>query len=83
VRGAQHVSAYNQHMAENSTDELILVEIQDNAREAGQRLRASYNLMRTKGMLNNPNYRQLEIRLTTALSMVEGVYSEARKRSDM
>lgn len=68
---------------EDSTDELILVEIQDNAREAGQRLRASYNQMRAKGMLHNPNYRELEVRLTIALSMVEGVYSEARRRSDM
>ena len=67
---------------EDSTDGLILVEIQDNAREAGQRLRASYNQMRAKGMLGKDEYRQLEIRLTTALAMVEGVYSEARRRGD-
>jgi hypothetical protein len=76
------VAAYNQGM-EDSTDALILVEIQENAREAGQRLRASYNQMRAKGMLGKDEYRQLEIRLTTALAMVEGVYSEARRRSDM
>jgi hypothetical protein len=55
---------------EDSTDALILVEIQENAREAGQRLRASYNQMRAKGMLGKDEYRQLEIRLTTALTIV-------------
>jgi hypothetical protein len=39
--------------------------------------------MRAKGMLGKDEYRQLEIRLTTALTMVEGVYSEARRRSEM
>jgi hypothetical protein len=68
---------------EDSTDVLILVEIQDNAREARQRLRASYNQMRAKRMLGKDEYRQLEIRLTTALAMVEGVYAEARRRSDV
>jgi hypothetical protein len=68
---------------EDSTYELILVEIQDNAREAGQRLRASYNQMRAKGMLRSPNYRDLETRLTIALAVVEGVYSEARRRQEM
>jgi hypothetical protein len=62
---------------EDSADELILTEIQDNARVAGQRLRASYNLMCSKGMLNNPNYRELEQRRTIALAMAEGGYSEA------
>ncbi len=52
-------------------------------REAGQQLRASYNQMRAKGMLGKDEYRQLEIRLTTALAMVEGVYFETRRRSDM
>jgi len=65
------------------TDELILVEVQDNAREAGQRLRASYNQLRAKGMLDKGEYRELEQRLTIALAMVEGVYSEARRRREM
>jgi hypothetical protein len=68
---------------EDSIDALILAEIQDNAREAEQRLRASFNQMRAKGMLGKDEYRRLEIRLTTALAMVEGVYSEARRRNDM
>jgi hypothetical protein len=65
------------------TDDSVLDEIQDNTREAGQRLRASLNLMRSQGMLEDHNYRELETRLTVALAMVEGVYSEARRRKDM
>jgi hypothetical protein len=63
-------------------DDSVLDEIQDNTREAGQRLRASLNLMRSQGMLDDHNYRELETRLTVALAMVEGVYSEARRRKD-
>ncbi len=63
-------------------DDSVLDEIQDNTREAGQRLRASLNLMRSQGMLEDHNYRELETRLTVALAMVEGVYSEARRRHD-
>ena len=67
------MAAYNQGMADDS----VLDEIQDNAREAGQRLRASLNLLRSQGMFDNHNYRELETRLTVALAMVAGVYSEA------
>ncbi len=65
------------------TDDSVLDEIQDNTKEAGQRLRASLNLMRSQGMLDDHNYRELETRLTVALAIVEGVYSEARRRKDM
>jgi hypothetical protein len=34
-------------------------------------------------MLDDHNYRELETGLTVALAMVEGVYSEARRRRDM
>jgi hypothetical protein len=34
-------------------------------------------------MFDDRNYRELETRLTVTLAMVEGVYSEARRRSDM
>ena len=37
-------------------DESVLDEIQENTREAGQRLRASLNLMRSQGMLDDANY---------------------------
>ena len=64
-------------------DDSVLDEIQDNAREAGQRLRASLNLLRSQGMLDDHNYRELETRLTIALAMVEGVYTETRRRREM
>ena len=40
-------------------------------------------MARAKEMLGKDEYRQLEVRLAMALAMVEGAYSEARKRSDM
>jgi hypothetical protein len=60
------------------SDHSVLEEIQDNTREAGQRLRASLNLMRSQGMLDDGNYRELTTRLSTALAMVEAAYLEAR-----
>jgi hypothetical protein len=56
---------------EDSTDVLFLVEIQDNAREAGQRLRASYNAMRSKGMLDKHTYRELETNLLLRYEFTE------------
>ena len=66
-------------MAEDS----VLDEIQDNTKEAGQRLRASLNLMRAQGMLDDTNYRELTTRLSTALAMTEAAYLEARRRREM
>ena len=65
------------------TDDSALDEIQDNTREAGQRLRASLNLMRSQGMLEDNNYRELSTRLSTALAMTEAAYLEARRRREM
>src|SRR3712207_5561389 len=48
-------------------DEGVLDEIQDNTREAGQRLRASLNLMRSQHMTEDGNYDDLATRLRTAL----------------
>ncbi len=63
-------------------DDSVLDEIQDNAREAGQRLRASLNLMRSQGMLDKSDYRELVSRLSTALAMTEAAYLEARRGRD-
>ena len=65
------------------TDDTVLDEIQDNTREAGQRLRASMNLLRSQGMLDDANYRELVTRLSTALAMTEAAYLEARRRREM
>jgi hypothetical protein len=64
-------------------DDSVLDEIQDNTREAGQRLRASLNLLRSQGMLDDNDYRELVTRLSTALAMTEAAYLEARRRREM
>jgi hypothetical protein len=64
-------------------EDSLLSEIQDNTKEAGQRLRASLNLMRSQGMLDDTNYRELSTRLSTALAMTEAAYLEARRRREM
>jgi len=64
------------------TDDSVLDEVQDNTREAGQRLRASLNLMRSQGMLDANDFRELFTRLSTALAMTEAAYLEARRRRE-
>jgi hypothetical protein len=61
-------------------DDAVLEEIQDNAKEAGQRLRASLSLLRSQGMLDDGDYRELALCLRTCLAMVEAAYMEARRR---
>jgi hypothetical protein len=65
------------------TDDSALDEVQDNTREAGQRLRESLNLLRSQGMLDDNDYRELVTRLSTALAMTEAAYLEARRRREM
>jgi hypothetical protein len=66
-----------------TNEDTVLDEIQDKTREAGQRLRASLNLLRSQGLLNEGNYRELVTRLSTALDMTEAAYLEARRRREM
>ena len=54
----------------------------DNLKEAGQRIRATQSLMRSEGMTDGENYRDLLTRLATALTMTEAAYLEARRRRD-
>ena len=61
----------------------VLDEIQDNTREVGQRRRASLNLMRSQGMLDDSDFRELVTRLSTALALTEAAYLEARRRREM
>jgi hypothetical protein len=63
-------------MAEDS----VLDEIQDHTKEAGQMLRASLSLLRSQGMIDDADYRELVSRLSTSLAMVEAAYMEARRR---
>jgi hypothetical protein len=52
----------------------------DNLKEAGQRIRATQCLMRSRDMTDGENYRDLLKRLSTALAMTEAAYLEARRR---
>jgi hypothetical protein len=70
------VAMYTYAMA----DDAVIDEIQDNTKEAGQRLRASLSLLRSQGMLDDADYRELVSRLSTSLAMVEAAYLEARRR---
>jgi hypothetical protein len=61
-------------------DDSVLDEIQDYTKEAGLRLRASLTLLRSQGMLDDADYRELALCLRTSLAMVEAAYMEARRR---
>ena len=64
-------------------DESVLEEAMDNLKEAGQRIRATQSLMRSQGMTDGENHRDLLTRLSTALAMTEAAYLEARRRRDL
>jgi hypothetical protein len=64
-------------------EDTVLKEAMDNLKEAGQRIRATQSLMRSKGMTDGENYRDLRTRLSTALAMTEATYLEARRRRDL
>jgi hypothetical protein len=55
----------------------------DNLTEAGQRIRTTQSLMRSQGMTEGENHRDLLTRLSTALAMTEAAYLEARRRRDL
>jgi predicted RNase H-like HicB family nuclease len=67
-------------MAEKDT---VLEETMDNLKEAGQRIRATQGLMRSQGMTDGEDYRNLLTRLSTALAITEAAYLEARRRRDL
>jgi hypothetical protein len=71
---------YTSFMADEDT---ILEEAMDNLKEAGQRIRATQSLMRSQGMSDGENYRELLTRLSTALAMIEAAYLEARRRRNL
>jgi hypothetical protein len=64
-------------------DEGVLEEAMGNLEEAGQRIRATQSLMRTQGMSDSENYRELLTRLPTALAMTEAAHLEGRRRRDL
>jgi hypothetical protein len=60
-------------------EDTVLEEAMDNLKEAGQRIRATQSLMRSQGMTDGENHRDLLTRLSTALAMTEAAYLEARR----
>jgi hypothetical protein len=71
---------YTSVMADEDT---VLEEAMENLKEAGQRIRATQSLMRSEGMTEGENHRDLLTRLSTALAMTEAAYLEARRRRDL
>jgi hypothetical protein len=64
-------------------EDAVLEEAMDNLKEPGQRIRATQSLMRSEGMNDGQNHRDLLTRLSTALAMTEAAYLEARRRRDL
>jgi hypothetical protein len=64
-------------------EDTVLEEAMDNLNEAGQRIRATQSLMRSEGMTDGENYRDLLTRHSTALAISEAAYLEARRRRDL
>ena len=58
----------------------VLEEAMDNLKEAGQRIRATQSLMRSEGKLDDADYRELDLRLSTSLALVEAACMESRRR---
>jgi hypothetical protein len=64
-------------------EDSVFKEAMDNLKEAGQRIRATQSLMRSQGMTDGENYRDLLTRLSTALAMTEAAYLEVKRRRDL
>jgi hypothetical protein len=64
-------------------EDTILDRAMENLKEAGQHIRATQSLMRSQGMTDGENHRDLLTRLSTALAMTEAAYLEARRRRDL
>ena len=61
-------------------EDTLLDEAMDNLKEAGQLIRATQSLLRSQGKLDDADYRELALRLSSSLAMVEAAYMEARRR---
>jgi hypothetical protein len=61
-------------------EDIVLEEAMDYLKEAGQRIRATQSLLRSQGMTDESDYRELTLCLRTSLAMVEAAYMEAHGR---
>jgi predicted RNase H-like HicB family nuclease len=66
-----------------ANEDTVLEEALDNLKEAGQRIRTTQSLLRSQGMTDGEDHRDLLTRLSTALAMTEAAYLEARRRRDL
>ena len=80
---SRHAHPHRCIAARDPGEDTILDEAMDNLKEAGQRIRATQSLMRSQGMTEVENHRELLTRLSTALAMTEAAYLEARRRRDL
>ena len=80
---SRHAHPHRRIAARDPGEDTILDEAMDNLKEAGQRIRATQSLMRSQGMTEVENHRELLTRLSTALAMTEAAYLEARRRRDL
>jgi hypothetical protein len=58
----------------------ILDEAMENLKEAARLIRVTQNTLRSAGMDDHPDYRDLTHRVSSVLAMVEAAYVEARRR---
>jgi hypothetical protein len=61
-------------------EDIVLEEAMDYLKVARQRIRATQSLMRSEGMTDESDYRELTLCLRTSLAMVEAAYMEAHRR---
>ena len=66
-----------------ANEDTVLEEAVDNLKVAGVCTRATQNLMRSHGMRQGENHRDLLTRLFTALAITEAAYLKARRRRDL
>jgi hypothetical protein len=64
-------------------EDTVLEEAMDNHKEGGQSIRATQSLMRSEGMTDGENHRNLLMGLSTTLTMTEAAYLEALRRRDL
>ena len=64
-------------------EDTVLEEAMDNLKEAGQRIRATQNLMRSEGITDCENYRDLPYAPFYGARHDEAAYLEARRRRDL
>jgi hypothetical protein len=62
-----------------SDEEAILDEAKDNHMEAAQRIKATQHRLWSAGLDEDPNYRNLSHRTTSALAMTEAAFLDSSK----